>query len=410
MSSRINLGDGELGNSLPSWVSDNLGRKSYITDEVNQSPSSGSPTDNSFVYTEYPKMDTSNLTKETSVMTQGDLDKLREKYSFPPGSNLGSSEKARLLYPLAQVRCLYSLSPLPDLGWYYFKARLDKNLFRGSLSNVKRWKKRFFFASGDECEFFPSMPPGEGIPQVPRSWGMPGPGFQDLQEALPCDPMEVSSSGGENTTSGNEGESRLSRGDLQHGSPSRGNSVEYLGVIKGDIGRIARKAFPNISDLTLLRWLEGKVQDPFLNPFPRGPSFSLDSRLKSLSNSGLSPEVKSAEDAPAPAPAAKKGEVDDSKGKEAMLPPPPKRTKFNKGASNAVVRTSTPGTSSPSPGDNLGPGASMMSSAPVARKTLNEVILPANKEKVDQFTTDELVTKSFHALGQEINSHLALLS
>ena len=33
-------------------------------------------------------MDTYNLTKETSVMSQGDLDKLREKYSFPSGIQL----------------------------------------------------------------------------------------------------------------------------------------------------------------------------------------------------------------------------------------------------------------------------------------------------------------------------------
>ncbi|GFS38252.1 hypothetical protein Acr_00g0056490 [Actinidia rufa] len=38
----------------------------------------------------------------------------------------------------------------------------------------------------------------------------------------------------------------------------------------------------------------------------------------------------------------------------------------------------------------------------VAQKILNGVILPADKEKVDQFTTDELVTKSFHALGQAV--------
>ncbi|GFY81133.1 hypothetical protein Acr_01g0009420 [Actinidia rufa] len=33
MSSSINLGDGELGHSLPFWVCDHLGGKSYITDD-----------------------------------------------------------------------------------------------------------------------------------------------------------------------------------------------------------------------------------------------------------------------------------------------------------------------------------------------------------------------------------------
>ncbi|GFZ04982.1 ubiquitin-specific protease 9 [Actinidia rufa] len=292
------------------------------------------------------------------------------------------------------------------------------------------------------------MPPGEGIPRVPRSWGMPGrgqevadvlskiepEGYFDVSKVLDsknfkkhfaCGRIEVSSSGRENTTSGDEGESRLSRGDLQRGSPFRGDSVEFLRVIRGDIGRISRKAFSDPPDLPLLRWLGGKVQDPFTNLFSKGLSSSSDSKSEFLLDSGLSPELRSdgrgqgrelGGDISSPSKgivirekcprkddhAAKKGEVDDSKGKEAMPPPPLKRTKSNKGASNAAMRTLVPGTSSPSMGDNLGFGASMMSSAPVARKILNGVILPADKEKVDQFTPNELVTNSFHALGQAV--------
>ncbi|GFZ06696.1 hypothetical protein Acr_18g0008660 [Actinidia rufa] len=181
-------------------------------------------------------MDTSSLTKETNVMSQTDLNKLREKYSFPSGVQLRipgegetilSTRKGKvafyedaflaglrlLIHPTIkkilnhfkicpaqlspnawrsiicslviwryhkrhmscdEYRCLYSLSPLPDSGWYYFKARPEKNLLRRSPSNVKGWKKRFFFASGDEWEFFPSMPANMGIPRVPRSWGTPG--------------------------------------------------------------------------------------------------------------------------------------------------------------------------------------------------------------------------------------------
>ncbi|GFZ00929.1 hypothetical protein Acr_14g0005640 [Actinidia rufa] len=133
MSSRINLRDGELGHSLSSWISNHLGGKSYITDDANQSPSSPLK-----------------------------------------GSSSGSPERARRFYPLARARCLYSLIPLSNSGWYYFKARPDKNLLRGSPSNVKGWKKRFFFALEDEWEFFLSMPPGVGIPSVTRSWGTPG--------------------------------------------------------------------------------------------------------------------------------------------------------------------------------------------------------------------------------------------
>lgn len=229
MSHKTSLGDEELGPSLPSWISEHLGGKSYITDEVNQSsPSMTKPTSS-------PE-DNSSLTKEFNVMSQGDLDKLRERYSFPPAVQLrvpGDGETilsvrqgevafyeaafiAGLRFPVhptirkilahykicpAQLspnawrsvvcslviwryykrhlscdefRCLYFLSPLPDSGWFYFKARPEKNLLRGSPSNVKGWKKRFFFASGDEWEFSPSTPAGDKMPRVPRSLGKPG--------------------------------------------------------------------------------------------------------------------------------------------------------------------------------------------------------------------------------------------
>ncbi|GFZ00417.1 hypothetical protein Acr_14g0000530 [Actinidia rufa] len=86
----------------------------------------------------------------------------------------------------------------------------------------------------------------------------------------------------------------------------------------------------------------------------------------------------------------------------------PRRTKSNKGASNAAMRALALGCSSTLPGEDLGPGAWMMSSALVVQKILNVVILYANKDKVDKFTTDELVTKSFHALGSHARISLTL--
>ncbi|GFZ05306.1 hypothetical protein Acr_17g0008780 [Actinidia rufa] len=229
MSSKTNLRNEESEQSLPPWISDHLGRKSYIND-TNQSPSFPP------VLTDSPEMDTSSLTKESNVMSQAELDNLGATYSFPPGVRLripGDGEtilsarqgevafyKAAFLAGLRlpihptirkilihykicpaqlspnawrsvicslviwrhfkrhmscdEFRCLYSLSPLPDSGWYYFKARPEKNLLRGSPSNVKGWKKRFFFASGDEWEFPSGMAAGDSTPRVPRSWGMPG--------------------------------------------------------------------------------------------------------------------------------------------------------------------------------------------------------------------------------------------
>ncbi|GFS46023.1 hypothetical protein Acr_00g0099640 [Actinidia rufa] len=439
-SARINLGDSALEHSLPSWVSDHLGGKSYITDDIDQSLSSpfkGSPQGSSSVYTEHPKMDTSTLTKETNIMTQDDLDNLRKKYSFPPGIQLRipregetilSTQSGKLafyeaafpaglrfpIHPIVrrilsrykicptqlspnawqfivyslmiwryykrhmscdEFKSLYSLSPLPYLGWYYFKERPDKNLLRGSPSNVKVWKKRFFFASEDEWEFFPSMPPGEEIlksynklptlteNEVKRMEGVlgkigPG-GYFEVSKVLDSKTfkkfftrsrMEVSSSGGENTASGNE-------------------------------GRIAMRAFPDIPDLTLLRWLGGKVPYPF--SFSSIPSPSSDSKLDSLSDSGLPPELRS-----------------DAMSSRINLSTLTKKA----GEKKAVTKDASSAATSQPPlkglADNLGHRASMMSSAPVAQKILNGVIFPADKEKVDYFTMDELVTKSFHALGQ----------
>ncbi|GFS40352.1 hypothetical protein Acr_00g0068040 [Actinidia rufa] len=328
MFTKINLGGEESEQSLPSWISDHLGAKSYI-DETSQSPSSPPPNS--------PKMDTSSLTKEGNVMTQAELDKLGSTYSFPSGIRLripGDGEtilsarqgevafyeaafQAGLRLPIhptireilvhykicpAQLspnawrsvicslviwrhfkrhmscdefRCLYSLSPLPDSGWFYFKARPDKNLLLGSPSNVKGWKTRFFFASGDEWEF-PSGTAASNTLRVPRSWGTPGKSCNKLPTLSEVDAKRteailgkiepggyfevsnvlgsrmfnkyfavgctaLSTSGGDNTTSGDEGE-----------FVTREDSVEYLGVIRRDIGSAmsARAGAPAFGEKT----------------------------------------------------------------------------------------------------------------------------------------------------------------
>ncbi|GFS41707.1 hypothetical protein Acr_00g0075940 [Actinidia rufa] len=182
-----------------------------------------------------------------------------------------------------------------------------------------------------------------------------------FQKYFDHDRMEISSNGGENTTSGDEGEFCLSQDDLQCGSPFRNNSVKYLRVIWGDIGRITRRAFPDIPDLTLLRWLRGKDQDPLSNFFLNGPSSSSDSKLETLLDSVLSPELKF-----------------DAMSSWINL--------------STLTKKLVPGGPSTSPGDNLGPGA-LMYSALMARKILNGVILPADKGKAMK-TDAELKDKS----------------
>ncbi|GFY84649.1 hypothetical protein Acr_03g0014230 [Actinidia rufa] len=60
----------------------------------------------------------------------------------------------------------------------------------------------------------------------------------------------------------------------------------------------------------------------------------------------------------------------------------------------------------------LGPQASVMASAATAEKILAGVVLPADKEKVDRLTFDQVVTKFLHVVGQGVilGSSLAVCS
>ncbi|GFS34434.1 hypothetical protein Acr_00g0034030 [Actinidia rufa] len=157
----------------------------------------------------------------------------------------------------------------------------------------------------------------------------------------------------------------------------------------------------------------GEVQDPFSNLFPSGPSSCSDSKLESLLDLGFPPSLDLML-----VHAYQKGwrEEGCDQGHELGGYVPTtlgdwqgghaatftQEDQVQQGLNNAVRRLLAPEGPSTLLGNNLGPGTSMMSSALVARKILNGVILPTNKEKVDQFTTDELVTNSFHTLGQAI--------
>ncbi|GFY93632.1 hypothetical protein Acr_09g0000780 [Actinidia rufa] len=467
MSFNTNLGGEESEQSLPSWISDHLGAKSYI-DETTQSTSSPIPTNSS-------KMDTSSLTKESNVMSQADLDNLRTTYSFPQGVRLRipgdgetilSARQGEVAFyeaaffgwlkvshspnyqghvdslpdlPCAAVpqrmaighMCLYSLSPLPDSGWYYFKARPEKNLLRGSPSNVKGWKTRFFFASGDEWELAPGTDASESLLRVSRSWGTPGKSCNKLPTLSEVDAKRMEAVFGKIEPGGYF---EVSKGEFGTAE----DSVEYLGVIRRGVGGAIRRALPGIPDETLLRWLGGKVKDPFANLLSRTSGSSSDSGSDSISDSELPPELRSdamSARGKAVAEKAKKaaaakhptkgvvirekrtregdllieiGEEDSLKGKETVPPPPPKRFKSNRGAINARGRAAEAGTSSPA-----GDGEShSMSDASVARRLLTGVIPASNKKEVDQLSENDLVAKSFHALGQVVvyASSLALRS
>ncbi|GFZ10872.1 hypothetical protein Acr_22g0002700 [Actinidia rufa] len=94
---------------------------------------------------------------------------------------------------------------------------------------------------------------------------------------------------------------------------------------------------------------------------------------------------------------------DGSKGKQVAQSPEPKKARIDTGASVRPPVTSGAGSSARQVlGEALGPQASVMASAATAEKILAGVVLPADKEKVDRLTFDQVVTKFLHVVGQGV--------
>ncbi|GFY81287.1 hypothetical protein Acr_01g0010960 [Actinidia rufa] len=145
-----------------------------------------------------------SVEEKTNIMTLEELNALRDTYSFPSGVQVRLPDEGEIItstrpgevafyeaafpaglrFPihptiryfisLSEFRNLFSLNsnPNPDQGWLYFKARNKKVLFGGYPSNVKGWKSKFFFVSGDEWEI-PEGTSRKGAARVPRTWGIP---------------------------------------------------------------------------------------------------------------------------------------------------------------------------------------------------------------------------------------------
>ncbi|GFZ03460.1 hypothetical protein Acr_16g0000840 [Actinidia rufa] len=198
VSNRVNIGD---SNSLPSWISDHLG-ESYIEDEVTKLLSS--PREDPF------SLKTSTLAifppdeREVNIMTPEDLEQIKESCSIPSSIQIRLLEMILHFYnifpaqlvpnawhsvvcavvlwqyhkvtlSLTEFRNLFGLykNPKPDFGWLYFKMRPKRTLFGQYPSNVKGWKRKFFFVSGDNWEFPKGLSREVGAPRISRSWGIP---------------------------------------------------------------------------------------------------------------------------------------------------------------------------------------------------------------------------------------------
>ncbi|GFS40550.1 hypothetical protein Acr_00g0069250 [Actinidia rufa] len=384
--------------SLPSWVSDHLGEGSpFMTDEINQSPSSpmeGSPEESPLIAV-HPSV---RLPDKGEIITSTRPGEVAfYEAAFPAGLRFPIHPTIRYSISLTEFRNLFSLNsnPKPDQGWLYFKARNKKVLLGGYPSNVKGWKSKFFFVSGDEWEI-PEGTSRKGSARVPRTWGIPDKHcnnpprlygdetkvfeeiFRSVEESG-CFSVPVlleSKSFRRVFVSPSSRASRTVGDNLQSGEAPSSSS---------DVAMSKRVSFKKIGEKL------GKAA---------GASSGTPASAK-----GVVIGEKRAGESITSSP-SKKGKADDgSKGKGVDIGPEGKKKASSSSKASAIptVVPSRPGEgTSTHLGAVPGPTPSILGSPSIAERLLRGVIPPADKEKVDKLTLDQTATKLFHVIGQQL--------
>ncbi|GFZ12713.1 hypothetical protein Acr_23g0010980 [Actinidia rufa] len=367
---------------------------------------------------------------ELNIMTQGDLDRLWEACSFPSGVrtrilrngetilSTGAGEVAfyEATFPTS-LRCLYALfkGPGSESGWLYFKVRPNKNILKGAPSNVKRWKKRFFFILGDDWEFHLSIPCKERVIQVLRSWGAPGkrcnkvPTLSETKDKRFRQVFEKIGEGGHFKIPAVLG----LRTFQKYFTPNRAEmSSSGGGTVEGHIRGKAATFTGDSSESLHSQDVSRHFQD-----VPCPERIKLSQLTKTVAEKAATSSFKGMVISEVLESPSKKRVLDDgSKGKQVAQLPEAKKAKTSRGASMIPAQPLVPGEGSTAklvPGEALGPQASMMAITAMAEKFLARVILPADKEKVEKLTFDQVVTKFIHIMGQEgviLGSSLAVYS
>ncbi|GFY87621.1 hypothetical protein Acr_05g0012600 [Actinidia rufa] len=380
-----------------------------------------------------------SVEKKTNIMTLEELNALRNTYSFPLGVRIRLPDEGETITftrpgEVAFYEAAFSAGlcfPFtPPLSWLYFKARNKKVLLGGYPSNVKGWKSKFFFVSGDEWEI-PEGTSQEGAPRVPRTWGIPDKHYNNPPR-LYGDELKVfeeifwsveksgrfsvpvlldSKSYRRVFVSLGSRAFRMIGDNLPSGdAPSSSSDVELSRLL------------PHIPDLTLLRWSGGKVLDPILDCFMNALSSSSNPSSESCSDSSLPVELES--DAMSKRISFKKigekigksvgvslGTLVPEKGvvigekwaRESITSSPSKKGKADDGSKGKGVDSGPEGKKKATSSSKAPATPTAASSRP-----REGVIPPANKEKVEKFTLDQTATKLFHALV--LGSSLAVRS
>ncbi|GFY95655.1 hypothetical protein Acr_10g0010400 [Actinidia rufa] len=348
---------------------------------------------------------------ETNIMAQGELNRLRE-------SHAPSHSRLRLGFP----RQITPLRLLARARWPFVRMPSKSEHVRFlQQSEAKRWMTIFQGNSKED--------PARGVPQqcqgvkkeillhlrgqlgVP-SRAIPEPLVMEhsksFLKSFALDSGQMASSGDDNTkdkltgsaahVTSNEGESHHSRDDPPQGDHSRDGSVEYIRTIKKEM----RKVLPCLPDLTLLRLIGGKVRTPFLCLEP-GSSISNSEMMKGEESKSVNPAARGVvirkkhlrDKMPDILPLKKGKQAMDSKKKGAMSPLEDKKkgssskapTKPKVTSSWAMTKATliavVPGEEiSNNPRVVLGLNVSMIKNPVVAKKSLEGVIPPTNKDEL----------------------------
>ncbi|GFS40009.1 hypothetical protein Acr_00g0066180 [Actinidia rufa] len=426
--------------SLPSWISDHLGEgSSFMTDEINQSPSSpmeGSPEASPLIAI-HPSVE-----EKTNIMTLEELNTLRDTYSFPPGMRIRLPDEgetitftrpsevafyeaafpAGLRFPLhptirlilqfynicpaqlvpnawrsiacsmalwrvykytislSEFRNLFSLNsnPKPDQGWLYFKARNKKVLLGGYPSNVKGWKSKFFFVSSDEWEI-PEGTSREGAPRVPRTWGIPEKHCNNPPRLYGDEPKVF------------EKIFRSVEKTRRFSVPVLLDSKSYRRVFVSPGSKASRTAGDNLPsrDTPSSSSDVARARIPHRNlVWIRAYPSSLNRMLQKIGEKlGKSADVSSR------TPVSAKGVViGEKRAGESITSSPSKKGKVDDGSKGKGVNSGPKGKKK----------ATSSSKAPATPTAASSHPGEADKEKVEKLTLDQTATKLFHVIGQAL--------
>ncbi|GFY89054.1 hypothetical protein Acr_06g0009940 [Actinidia rufa] len=373
-----------------------------MTDEINQSPSSpmeGSPEESPMIAI-HPSVE-----EKTNIMTLEELNALRDTYSFPSKVQVRLPDEGEIITSTRLGEVVFYKAAFPA-GLRFplhptIRRGTKKVLLGGYLSNVKGWKSKFFFVSGDEW-VIPEGTPREGIPRVPRTWGIPDKHYNNPPR-LYGDESKVFE--------------EIFRSVEQSGRfsvPVLLDSKSYRQVFVSPGFRASRTAGDNLpsreapsssSDVAMSKRVSFKKIGEKLGK-TAGASSGTPVPAK-----GVVIGKKQAGESITSSPSKKGKANDSSKGKGVDSGPEGKKkaTSSSKASAAPIAASSRPGEgTSANLGIVPGPMPSIFGSPSVAERLLRGVIPPADKEKVEKLTLDQTATKLFHALV--LGSSLAVRS